>query len=154
MYEDQVDAIYNLITDNLLLLSLMTGSGKSTVMQVTGCLLQGIPLDNQSKKFNDATPPFCRVLSVNLDQVKCGKIQQNFCNWLLHLPATTTHSIFLFASPQTLDGWASTLQLLLERQLLGFFNIDEVHLVSLFGMDINSRYNSRHGCDSWGMHTT
>ena len=42
LYEDQVDAIYNLITDNLLLLSLKTGSGKSTVMQVTGCLLQGV----------------------------------------------------------------------------------------------------------------
>ena len=35
---------YNLITDNLLLLSLKTGSGKSTVIQVTGCLLQGITL--------------------------------------------------------------------------------------------------------------
>jgi superfamily II DNA or RNA helicase len=44
LHDEQVHAIYNLITYNLLLLSLKTGSGKSTVMQVTGCLLRSITL--------------------------------------------------------------------------------------------------------------
>ena len=74
LYDEQVHAIYSLITDNLLLLSLKTGSGKSTVMQVTGCLLRGITLvivpllvlgTDQGAKFDGATPPFGRVLSVN-----------------------------------------------------------------------------------------
>lgn len=149
LYDEQVHAIYSLITDNLLLLSLKTVSGKSTVMQVTGCLLRGITLvivpllvlgTDQGAKFDGATPSFGQVLSVNLDQLKCGTLQQNFRSWLLNLPVTTTHSIFLFASPQTLDGWASTLQLLLERQLLRFITIDEVYLVSLFGMDFRDEF--------------
>lgn len=111
LHSNQVLAILHLFIHRRLLLELTIGSGKSTVVHVTGMVLGGfsliiVPLpslgSDQVGSMNSHEGSMKRFVAVNLDEIKTCTSISSLSKLLISLPHES-RTVYLYASPHTLD---------------------------------------------------
>jgi len=116
-----------------------TGEGKSLVCLVTGACIGGVTLwispllslaMDQSRKVMKHAPNTCTVSSFHLDEMP-SSLMMKIQSTLPKLPPYV--STFIFTSPQSLFRHHRFLQFLLQRNLIKFVVVDEIHLFAQFG---------------------
>ena len=131
-----------------MLLVARTGGGKSHVIRMIGTMLRGIhviihPLlvltADQMSKFTCASSAFGPVSAHNLDEQasSCGHFRDRLIEYLLAIPADTSRTVYLFASPHFLATHTGIRNALLKcarrNRTLRSITLDEAHLLAKQG---------------------
>ena len=142
-------------SDNILhnqLLVRKTGEGKSLVYLVTGACIGGVTLCispllslamDQSRKVIQHSPNSNMVSSFHLDEMSpthLNKLQTS----LFHLPTNVSTSIF--TSPQCFRNWHRFRNFLLQRNLVKFVVVDEIHFFAQFGNTFQAEFGHLKQC--------
>jgi hypothetical protein len=136
-----------------LLLVRPTGGGKSAVRDTVGVILAGVSLtispllslaaDQTDKIVMRASQAFGNVVSFHLDEIKDKTEQQAVATSVSNLGNDTTQTVFLFASPQVFVNnpiWRKLLDLIIQKKLLRFVSVDEIHLFVHFARSFRQEF--------------
>jgi hypothetical protein len=92
----------------------------------------------------DYTKDFGNVVSFHLDKIKHIAKQQAIAASILNLGSDITQTLFLFASPQVFVNhpvWRKPLDLIIQKKLLRFVAIDEIHLFIHFVCSFHQEFD-------------
>ena len=136
-----------------LLLVRPTGGGKSAVRDTVGVILAGVSLtispllslaaDQTHKVDTRASQAFGNVLSFHLDEIKDIREQEAVAASISKMHFDTTQTVFLFASPQVFVNhpvWRKLLDCIIQKRLLRFVAIDEIHLFVYFARSFRKEF--------------
>jgi superfamily II DNA helicase RecQ len=136
-----------------LLLVPPTGGGKSAVRDTLGVILAGVVLtispllslaaDQADKVRSRASQEFGNVLSFHLDEIRDRDEQLAVAASISNMVSKTTQTVFLFASPQVFVNnpiWRKLLDAIIQKKLLRFVAVDEIHLFVLFARSFRQEF--------------
>jgi len=123
-----------------------TGTGKTAVLHVASILLGGftiviVPLHGLGSEQTNRANAIDNIEAYHLDAIKHPKRRKQLCQYLLTC-TSSTKSVILFASPQTLDVkcWKDLIQASVEGGKITAVFVDEAHSIVLAGKTFRSEF--------------
>ena len=116
-----------------------TGSGKTSLYQTIGIIKTGVSLiiqntlalsSDQMSKLDKIKDNIENVYCIQLDSLKSNRQRSQFMDTVRNLQSTDeSYTMYIFTSPETLTlhHWSDLIQVLMEKKLLKFICVDEVH---------------------------
>jgi superfamily II DNA helicase RecQ len=128
-----------------------TGGGKSSVYQTIGVVKRGVSLiientlslsSDQLSKIRNISKRLPNVHSFQLDSIKTESTSIYLANQIKNLRLTSSTTIFLFASPESLlsEPWLSLIHHTIDNNILLQICIDEVHLYVMFAITFRQSF--------------
>jgi len=116
-----------------------TGSGKTSLYQTIGIIKTGVTLviqntlalsSDQMSKLDKIKDNIQNVYSIQLDSLKTNAQRSQFIDTIRNLKSSDeSYTMYIFTSPETLTlyHWRDLIPILMQKNLLKFICIDEVH---------------------------